>query len=71
MEIYKILILIGGIFGLLGAAVAYLVTWNEAKRHDVRGQKAVRESLKMAAFTFVFFIVLSVALGFIFTKLNL
>lgn len=71
MQIYRILVLIGGTFGLLGAAVAYLVTWNEAKRHDVRSKKAARESLQMAAFTLVFFILMSVALAFIFTQLGL
>ena len=71
MDIYKILILIGGIFGFLGASIAFLITLNECKRHDIRGKNYVAESFKVAAFTFAFFIILSVALAFIFTKLSL
>jgi len=71
MDIYKILILIGGIFGFLGACVAYLITWNEAKKHDIRGKNAVIEGVNMALFTFIFFIILSIALAFIFLKLGL
>jgi|GEM_PF-1935413 hypothetical protein len=71
MDIYKILILIGGAFGILGACVAYLVTWNEVKKHDIRGKNAVAEGVKMSVFTFTFFILLSVVLAFVFTKIGL
>ena len=71
MNIYKILILIGGVFGLLGAGIAYLITFNEYKRRDIRGKSAAREATEVAIFAFVFFVILSVALGYIFSKLSL
>ncbi|MDR3558725.1 MAG: hypothetical protein P4L61_04275 [Candidatus Pacebacteria bacterium] len=71
MDIYKILLLIGGIFGFLGACIAFLITLNEYKRHDIHGKSFVAESFRAAAFTFIFFIILSVVIAFIFTKLNL
>ena len=71
MAIYKILILVGAIFGLLGACIAYLITWNEGKKRGVVGKSSALEGLKMAAFTLIFFILLSVVLAFAFTKLGL
>ena len=69
--IFTILILIGLVFGLLGAGIAYLITFNEYKRRDIRGKSAVREASEVAVFAFVFFVILGVALAFIFTKLSL
>jgi uncharacterized Tic20 family protein len=71
MAIYKVLILISGIFGLLGACIAFLITWSEQKRRDIVGKNAVKEGVKMAVFTFIFFVLLSLVLAFIFSKLNL
>jgi hypothetical protein len=71
MDIYKILILIGGTFGFLGACVAYLVTWNESKKRGFSGRRLFKEAFKVAAFTFIFFILLSIALAVIFSKLGL
>ncbi len=71
MDIYKILILIGTVFGFFGACIAYLITLNEYKRRDIPGMNYIVESFKVAAFTFVFFLALCIALAFIFAKLNL
>jgi hypothetical protein len=71
MDIYKILILIGGTFGFLGACIAFLITWNESKKHGIGGRRLFREAFKVAAFTFLFFILLSIVVAFIFTKSSL
>jgi len=69
--IFTILILIGLVFGLLGAGIAYLITFNEYKRRDIRGKSAVREAVEVAIFAFVFFVALGVVLGYIFSKSGL
>jgi len=70
--ILSILLLIGGVFGFLGACIAFLITWNEySKHHFFTGKKLFMEALKMAVFTFAFFILLSILLAFIFLKLGL
>jgi hypothetical protein len=69
--IFSILILIGLVFGFLGACVAYLVSWNESKKHSINGAPLFKESFKIAVFTFLFFILLSVVLAFVFAKLGL
>ena len=72
MDIYKILILIGGAFGFLGACIAFLITWNEySKHHFFRGKKLFMEAFKVWALTLVFFILLSATLAFVFSKLNI
>jgi len=69
--IFTILLVIGLVFGLLGSCIAYLITFNEYKRRDIRGKSASREATEVAIFAFVFFVVLSVALGYIFSRLSL
>ena len=71
MDIYKILIFIGLVFGFFGACIAYLITFNEYKRRDIRGKSAAREAFEVATFTFIFFIMLCIALGYIFSKSGL
>ena len=69
--IFNILLLIGGVFGLLGSGIAYLITFNEYKRRDIRGKSAAREASEVAAITFAFFVALSCILGYIFLKSGL
>jgi hypothetical protein len=71
LTILPVLLMIGGTFGFLGACIAFLVTWNEYYKHHFRGKRLFKEAFKVGMFTFLFFILLSIVVAFVFTKLSL
>ncbi len=58
-----IFILIGGVFGFLGALMAYLITYNEWVHHYQTKREPRKIALETAIFVFSFFFILSVLLG--------
>ncbi len=54
-------------FSPLAAACAFLITYEEYKKH-VRKPEAIKYSLQMAFFTFVVFVAMGVLAGFFFSK---
>jgi len=59
-------LLIGGAFGALGAASAYVISFSEYRRRRLRpDQSARRMALETAAVTFAFFFVAAIVLSFI------
>lgn len=54
-------------FSPLAAACAFLITYEEYKKH-VKQRQAVMHALQMALFTFLIFMALGVVAGFFFGK---
>jgi hypothetical protein len=59
----NLFLLIGMAFAPLGAAMAFVITYEEWTHHHVSQREMLVRSLHMAIVTLVFFLVLSVALG--------
>ena len=60
-----LLITIGAIFGLLAAACAYVISYNEYRQRMIRLDQNPRQmALQTAAATFVFMLVAAVVLSF-------
>lgn len=60
-----LVILVGIIFGLLASAMAYLITYEEYRKHLLDRKRCIRESLAVAGVTFVIFFGLSAVAGFL------
>jgi hypothetical protein len=60
-----IFILIGAVFGTLAGLTAFLITFVEWKRHTFKGWRLWHEPLARGILAFVFFFLLSVALGYV------
>jgi hypothetical protein len=62
--VLPVLLLLGTVFGALGAAGAYAISYAEYRQRFLRpGQSAKRMALEVAAMTFAFFVVASLVLG--------
>ncbi|HUY62357.1 MAG TPA: hypothetical protein VMV50_01010 [Candidatus Paceibacterota bacterium] len=57
-------LIIGGTFGFLAACIAFLITFQEYRKHKFEGWRLWREALTVATFTFVFFFGLSLLIGY-------
>jgi H+/Cl- antiporter ClcA len=66
--VFSISIFLGFVFGLIAALIAFVVTWNELEKHQFERKRLWRESFQAAFFTFLFFLILSLLLGFLITK---
>jgi hypothetical protein len=64
----ELFLLIGVIFGVLAACAAFLITYNEYYKHGFRGAPLYKESLRPGIFTFVFFVCLSLLIGYLLTN---
>ena len=62
-----IFILIGGVFGFLGALIAYLITYNEWVHHYSTKKEPRKMALETAIFVFVFFLLVSLIAGYFLT----
>jgi H+/Cl- antiporter ClcA len=58
-----IFILIGGVFGFLGALMTYLITYNEWAHHYSTKKEPRKMALEAAIFAFLFLFILSVLIG--------
>ncbi len=63
MEVFYLLLIIGLIFGSLGALMAYLITYKEWMHHYTSPKIPRRIALETAVFTLVFFIVVAMLVG--------
>ena len=63
-SVVPFMLLVGTIFGALGAAGAYIISYSEYRQRFLRpGQSANRMALDVAGMTFAFFVVASLVLG--------
>ena len=65
MEVIYLLLISGVIFGSLGAACAYLITYKEWEHHYSTPEIPCKMALETAIFTFIFFIVIMVIMGLV------
>jgi H+/Cl- antiporter ClcA len=57
-------IVIGIVFGLLAALMAFVITWHEYEKHKFTGKRIFKEAFQSAIFTFAIFLLLSILTGF-------
>jgi uncharacterized membrane protein len=62
-QIFPVLFAIGIVFGLLGAFVAYLITYREWVHHYTTTKIPRKMALNTAVFTFIFFVVIALQVG--------
>jgi hypothetical protein len=63
-SVFFLLLMLGTIFGALGAAGAYVISYSEYRQRFLRpGQSAKRMAFVVAAMKFAFFVVASLVLG--------
>ena len=58
-------IVIGIVFGLLAALMAFVITWHEYEKHKFTVKRLFKEAFQSAIFTFAVFLILSFIIGFI------
>jgi len=56
-------LLIGGVFAPIAATMAFVITYEELGHHPLARGEILKKSLQMAAVTFAFFMLASIALG--------
>jgi H+/Cl- antiporter ClcA len=56
-------VFIGLVFGLIAAAMAFLIVFDEYRKHRFRGWRLWKEGLLAAALALVVFVLLSIAAG--------
>jgi hypothetical protein len=63
--LYSFFLLVGISFGSLAALIAFLITYQEYRKHQFKGWRLWREALTVGVFTLVFFIGLSFFIGYV------
>ncbi|OGC78145.1 MAG: hypothetical protein A2Z27_01455 [candidate division Zixibacteria bacterium RBG_16_50_21] len=61
-------VLIGAIFGFLAALGAFLITFEEYKKHFLAGSRPFHEAFRTALLTFFIFVALAFIAGYILSK---
>ncbi len=56
---------IGLIFGFLAGLMAFLIAYNEYRRHFTHGKAPLLHSIRTAVFTFAVMFVLTLAVGYV------
>jgi len=60
-----VLVAVGVIFGLIGGAMAFTITYTEYQRHQFTGRRLVGESLRAGIAAFLVLLALAMASGFV------
>jgi len=68
--IIKLVAVIGAIYSLLAALIAYIITYQEYIRHFPDNRVPRKMALRAAVAAFVFFMLLSLSAGYLFTKIK-
>jgi hypothetical protein len=63
MTLFYFFFVIGLVFGGLAGLIAFFITYNEWRKHKFTGWPLWREALTRGFFTFMFFFLLSLAIG--------
>jgi len=62
---FGISLVIGLGSGIIAALMAFVITWNEYQRHQLRLPSLIRLSLQAAATAFVFFLSVALLFGYV------
>ena len=65
-QVFSLMILVGLIFGSLGAVMAYLITYSEWIHHYPDKKRPRKMALETAIFTFIFFMAITLLVGWFF-----
>ena len=65
----RVFFVIGIIFGLLAAASAFAIIWQEYERHQFTRKRLFKEAFQAAIFTFAVFLLLSLLAGFLLVRI--
>jgi hypothetical protein len=65
----RVFFVIGIIFGLLAAASAFVIIWQEYERHQFTRKRLFKEAFQAAIFTFAVFLLLSLLAGFLLVRI--
>jgi hypothetical protein len=63
--LFSFFLIIGTVFGFLAALIAFLITFQEYRKHEFKGWDLWREALSVGFFTFAFFLGLSFLIGYV------
>ena len=66
--IISLALLIGLIFSPIAGLMAFLITYHEYERHYANKRQPLRIALEAALFTFAFFIIVSIVIGLILSR---
>jgi len=69
IKINLIILVIGSVFGLIAAVMAFLTTYEEYTHHFLDKKEPFRLGMRTAVFTFIVFVVLSILAGVILSKM--
>jgi len=67
--VFTITLVIGAIFSLVGALMAYVIAYEEYSHHYADKKKPFHHAMQTAIFTFCVFLVLSIIVGFSLNRL--
>jgi len=70
MEIFKLFLIIGMVFSPIAAIMAFIITYEEYRRHYNEKQKPFRIALNSAIVTFIVFMLISVLGGILFAQIS-
>jgi len=66
--IFSLVLLIGLVFSPIAGVMAFLITYHEYQRHYTDKQRPLRIALEAAVFTFAFFMIASIVIGFVLSR---
>ncbi len=66
VSLFTWLVVIGSLFSLAAAAMAYIISYTEYEKHFLQKKRAVVISLQSAFFIFLLFIAITLAIAFFF-----
>jgi len=68
MDLFTMLFVIGTSFSLIAAVMAFLISYEEYRKHFIDRRKTLAMSLQSAAVIMVFFVVVTLIIAFVFSN---
>jgi hypothetical protein len=65
---FTFLVMIGLVFGLVAALMAFLITYGEYSRHFMAKGRALKISIETASVIFAVFFIIAIIAGFVLSK---
>ena len=66
-SLFGLVLVVGPVFGVLGAAAAYVITYEEYSHHSLGRRRTMLLSLRTAVVTFLALLLLSLAVALVLT----